>query len=237
MYNKCKDSKIKIKLLAILLFIEGNPSLGVAKILHKSDSTVREWAHRYNENGVNGLIPLPGGKRHSKLTEEQSRKISEVLLSSPREYGFNKSNWTLSSLKLWIQKEYGVVFSLQGLHYIIRKLGFTHQRPKKQGKYADKQLQKEFRDHLEEVIDNADKDTVILYHDEAIITTEPTICAKWALKGQQPVIPTDKGSRKRKVIYEAVDPEAGKVHYKSYESGNKKNFQSFLKESDEKVSK
>jgi transposase len=54
---------------------------------------------------------------------------------------------------------------------------------------------------------------VILYEDEAIVTDEPTITAKWGKKGSRPVVSTDtKGKRKRRVIFGAVNPETGKVN-------------------------
>ena len=88
----------------------------------------------------------------------------------------------------------------------------------------------QFKEEIKNILEEIDNDTVILYLDEAIVTDEPTTTGKWALKGEQPVIPTNsKGSRKRRVIYGAVNPKTGEVFYSTKRSGNTENFKSFLK--------
>lgn len=104
------------------------------------------------------------------------------------------------------------------------------QRPKKQCKNADPEKQSSFKQELQELIETADENTVILYEDEAIVTNEPTVTHKWALKGEQPVVSTDsKGSRERRVIFGACDPKTGDVYYSTKEAGNSESFEDFLK--------
>jgi len=108
--------------------------------------------------------------------------------------------------------------------------GFSIQRSKKQCKAAEPEKQEQFKEEIKNILEEIDNDTVILYLDEAIVTDEPTTTGKWALKGEQPVIPTNsKGSRKRRVIYGAVNPKTGEVFYSTKRSGNTENFKSFLK--------
>lgn len=83
---------------------------------------------------------------------------------------------------------------------------------------------------MKDLLKNCDDDTVILYEDEAIITDEPTTTLKWALKGKQPIIPTDsKGLRQRMVMFGAVNPVDGQVHYSTSEAGNSNTFKNFSK--------
>jgi transposase len=100
MYRETNDADLKIRYLAMLKFMEGYTSLKVAELLNASGSTVREWLNRYNTFGPDGLIPQKPKGSECRLTDEQLAKIQQVLLESPKEHGFNKSNWTMSVLKI-----------------------------------------------------------------------------------------------------------------------------------------
>lgn len=208
----------------------GSTTDDVSKNLHKSDYYVRYWVHRYNEGGLEGLKDTRGGNNPGYLSEDQKQAIKVILQKSPRECGFNRSNWSMPLLKRWISKQWGINYHPGSLYDIVHGLGFTLQRPKKQSKNAKKQLQEQYKQELQELVAELDDDIVILYEDEAIITDEPTTTLKWSLKGYQPIVPTDsRGSRKRAVMFGAVNPKDGEVYYSTYEAGNTDNFKDFLK--------
>jgi transposase len=229
-YKQCQDPAMKTKILVILQTWDGFTSSEIAKILHKSDFYVRRWIHKYNENGLKGLQDTRGGNRVSYLSNEQKQAVTEALQKSPRECGFNRSNWTMPLLKIWINKQWRIIYKTASLYDVVHALGFTLQRPKKQSRNAKKEQKDKFKQELNELIENIDDDTVILYEDEAIITDEPTTTAKWALKGNQPIVATESSkSRERIVMFGAVNPKDGQVTYSTYDSGNSDNFKDFLK--------
>lgn len=230
LYHECKDAALKMRLLAIVQTWDGIPSLDVAKNLHKSDAYVRKWIHRYNEQGPDGLADTRGGNRKSYLSDEQKQAVKEALQNSPRECGFSHNNWTMPLLKIWINKQWGIVYKTSSLYDVVHSLGFSLQRSKKQSRNAKKELQEQFKEDLDELLASKDDDTVILYEDEAIITSEPTITSKWALKGSQPIVATNSlGSREKIVMFGAVNPVDGEVYYSAYEAGNLESFMDFLK--------
>lgn len=49
LYNECKESRLKIKYLAVLSFWNGMTSLKVGKALRKSDSKVRKYLNSLSE--------------------------------------------------------------------------------------------------------------------------------------------------------------------------------------------
>lgn len=229
-YKECNDSKMKIKLLALLKIYEGEPSTHVAEELKISDASVRTWLSRYNEHGLEGLNPKKRRPNPWKLSEEQKLQVKEILTKSPREAGFNRSNWTIPLLKIWIDRNLNIIYKQSSLYDVVHNLGFSLQRPRKENKQANIKDQEAFKDKLKNLIEAKDNNTVILYEDEAIITTEPTLTRKWSLIGEQPIVKTKScGTRKRKVIYGAVNPEASEVIYSNNDKGNADNFQAFLK--------
>lgn len=124
-------------------------------------------------------------------------------------------------LKMWISREFNVNYAVASLYDLVHRLGFSMQRPKKQ---------LTFKKELQDLIETADDNTVILYEDEAIITDEPTVTGKWAPIGEQSVISTNsKGPRQRRVKFGACDPKTGDVFYSTEEAGNSESFENFLK--------
>jgi len=134
-------------------------------------------------------------------------------------------------LKLWINKQWAINYKVSILYKLVHKLGFTLQRPKKQNRNAKKEKQEQFKEELQDLLANSDNDTIVLYEDEAIFTDESTTTLKLSRKGEQPIIPTDSsGSRERIVMFDAIGPINGKIHFKASEAAKSDRFKNFLKQ-------
>lgn len=229
LYQTEKNVRMKIRLLVILYFFEGYPSLKVAELVHQSDSTVRRYLHRYNKFGLSGLEDIPHPPKDTILTDDELNEIDKALLSSPRDNGLNYSNWTGNLLTIWIKEKYNKVISLGTSYNILHKLDYSKTRPKKMSAKVDKDTLEDFRDKLDNLLKSKDENTVILYEDEAIITSEPTTTAVWSKVGVQTVVKTNGGTRKRTVVFGAVNSETGELTEQLSDKGNTENFKSFLK--------
>lgn len=129
----------------MLKFMDGYTSLKVAELLNTSDSTVRDWLNRYNTLGLDGLVPQIHKGPGCRLTDEQLAQVYKVLLESPRKHDFNKSNWTMPLLKIWINKNLGINYASGSLYDLVHRIGFSLQRPKKQCRNADPEKQEAFK--------------------------------------------------------------------------------------------
>lgn len=230
LYLTEKNAKIKIRLLTILYFYEGNTSLKVAKLVHHSDSTVRMTLHRYNKFGLKGLEDIPHPPKPTILTDEEYRTVDLALKGSPREIGLAYSNWTGILLAKWIKDTFNKAVSIVTAYNILHQLNYSKTRAKKMNKEVKKEVLEDFRENLDNLLTSKDKNTVILYEDEAIVTSEATATSVWSKIGTQPIVETGAtGTRKRAVIFGAVNSETGELSEEIYEKGNSDNFKSFLK--------
>ena len=230
LYQTEKDVRLKIRLLAILHFFEGYTSLEVAKLLHQSDSTVRRYLHRYNKAGLAGLKDIPHPPKKNILTNDELKEIDKALSSSPRNAGLNFSNWTGQLIVSFVKNKFNKTIALGTAYNILHRLNYSKTRPKKTDKRVNKETLENFQNELNGLLESKDEDTVIVYEDEAIITSEPTISSVWSKKGTQTVVKTNtSGSRKRNVIFGAVNPETGELSQQFSDKGNTENFKSFLK--------
>jgi transposase len=228
LYKTEPDVRIKIRLLEVKLSYEGRKSEEIAELLSESGSTVREHLNRYNRHGYNGLRDIPHPEPESIMDENEMTEIDKALQESPRMVDVNKSNWTGPLLKQWIGKRFSKKVSRTTAYNILSRLKYSKTRPKRKGKKADPEAEEKFRAEIAKIIANKDENTVILYEDEAIFTSEPTITEMWTKKGNQGIVETSGETRKRIVIYGAVNPENGDLYEQFSDAGNTEYFKNFM---------
>ena len=105
---------------------------------------------------------------------------------------------------------------------------YSKTRAKKQNKKRDAEKAEKFREELEKIVETKDENTIILYEDEAIFTSEPTATSVWTKVGEQPIVQTSGETRKRIVIFGAVNPETGDIYEQFSPVANTANFQPYL---------
>jgi transposase len=183
---------------------------------------------RWNRRGYEGLRDIPHPEMERIMTDAEMVEIDKVLKKSPRECGIARSNWSAPILMEYISREYGKTISQSTAYNIFARLCYTKTRPKKKNKKADPEKAEEFRGELELTVAELDEDTIILYEDEAIFTSEPTVCAMWTKKGEQGIVPTSGETRKRTVIFGAVNPENGDLYEQFSDVANTETFKEFM---------
>ena len=230
LYTSEKNSKIKTRLLTILHLFEGKSSVEISLLLKQSDATIRTTIHRYNKFGLEGLKDLEQPPKKTILTSDELAIVDNILKESPYNAGLNYNNWTGELLVNWVSLNFNKKISLGTAYNIFSRLNYSKTRAKKSSNKIDKETLTNFREELSNLIISKDENTVILYEDEAIVTSEPSATAVWTKVGVQPIVKTlPGGTRKRAVVFGATNPETGDLIYQISDKGNSDNFKSFLK--------
>ena len=73
---KAKDADQARRLLALAAVYDGMDREEAARIGGMDRQTLRDWVHRFNERGPEGLINIKPTGRPSKLSAEQKRNCS-----------------------------------------------------------------------------------------------------------------------------------------------------------------
>jgi hypothetical protein len=81
--SKSRDGARVRRLLALAMVLDGHPRSEAASSNGMDRQTLRDWVHRYNEEGVEGLKtrPIPG--RTPYLTEQQMAELYELVVKGP----------------------------------------------------------------------------------------------------------------------------------------------------------
>ena len=65
------------RLLALALVLEGSNRAEAARLCGMDRQTLRDWVHRYNDEGVDGLSNRPLSGRPARLTPAQQERVAD----------------------------------------------------------------------------------------------------------------------------------------------------------------
>ena len=133
------------RLIAADMFVRGVPTGEIAAILAATSGAVSQWRTIWRKYGKEGLLskPHPGGK--SRLSDEQREELVELLLAGPKASGFSTELWTLPRVADLIEQNFGVTYDPSHVSRILKRLGFSPQKPAKRAREQDEQAVVEWR--------------------------------------------------------------------------------------------
>ena len=94
----------------ILLKEAGYTVPEIRKATNHHDTNIRKWIHRFNEQGIEGIMSKIHTRKPLKITDDIEKKIVDIATKNPRgDYGLPFSTWSLRVLAGYISKEINLV--------------------------------------------------------------------------------------------------------------------------------
>lgn len=124
--KRATDANQARRLLAIAAILDGMDREEAARVGGMDRQTLRDWVHRFNAQGPDGLINIKPPGRRSRLSDEQKRKLYELVEAGPDPQKDGVSRWRCVDLKRVLGEHFGVDLSEVRLGSILRELGFSH---------------------------------------------------------------------------------------------------------------
>ena len=122
---RTQDAKAARRMLAIALVLEDWSREAAAEACAMDRQTLRDWVHRYNELGLDGLHDRP--RRHGprpRLSVEQLAQIEEWVEQGPDFERDGVVRWRCVDLQQRIKQEFGVQLHERSVGKLLRKLAF-----------------------------------------------------------------------------------------------------------------
>ena len=134
-YDLSKDVLARTRYQSVRLYGEGYKVSEIEKINGSRRSSLMEWCHEYQKNGVQGLVDKRVGGNSAKLTKLQIEDLSYRLRQyTPRDlFGSEASQyWAPTELARVIKKWYGVEYRSSSSYLrIFRVCDFSYQKVEK----------------------------------------------------------------------------------------------------------
>ena len=136
------------RLLAIALILEGASRAEAARSTGMDRQTLRDWVHRFNAAGPDGLVDRKAPGRQRRLEPEQQRELARCLENGPELTQDGVARWRLVDLCALVERRFGVRYQERGMGKLVRALGFSRVSARPQHPRSDPAAQAEFKKNL-----------------------------------------------------------------------------------------
>src|SRR6201993_2709074 len=109
--RRSKDVNQSRRLLSLAAVRDGMDRGSAAKIGGMDRQTLRDWVHRFNEGGPEGLINHRAPGAAAKLSAAQKAQLAALVEQGPIPAVHDVVRWRACDLVQWIQEEFGISVS------------------------------------------------------------------------------------------------------------------------------
>jgi len=124
--KRSKDANQSRRLLSLAAVREGKDRAEAAKIGGMDRQTLRDWVHRFNAEGPDGLRDLHGGGREPRLSQAQLAELSAIVETGPDPKVDGVVRWRRIDLQAVVAKRFGVDYHERYVGKLLKALGFSH---------------------------------------------------------------------------------------------------------------
>jgi transposase len=128
--GKSRDGAQVRRLLALAMVLEGQSRTAAAHRNGMDRQTLRDWVHRYNAEGVDGLkdrVPLG---RATALTAEQRAAFKALVLKGPDLAVHKVVRWRCRDLRAEVARLFNVEVHESTIGTWLHELGLTRLQPR-----------------------------------------------------------------------------------------------------------
>ena len=127
---KSREAAQGRRLLAIAMVLEGCSRDDAARQAGMDRQTLRDWVHRYNEIGADGLVSRRAPGPTPKLTTAQMEELRALVLAGPDPAVHHVVRWRCADLRDEVARRFGVTVQERAIGKWLRKMGLTRLQPR-----------------------------------------------------------------------------------------------------------
>jgi transposase len=131
--------------LAIANVLDGMTREMAARLAGLDRQSLRDWVHRYNAEGAEGLYDRKAPGKPPQLDAVQKAGLREIVLKGPDPEKDGVVRWRCCDLKDLIACEYGVSYHEDYIGRLLDKLGLSYITGRPRHPKGDLQKQEDFK--------------------------------------------------------------------------------------------
>jgi transposase len=122
--TQTRDANASRRMLALSHILDGKTRGEAAELCGMERQTLRDWVHRYNLEGLEGLRDRasPGAPR--RLSADQEKQIAQWVRQGPSLAEHGVVRWRRADLGRVIAQQFGVTLAERSVGALLRRLGF-----------------------------------------------------------------------------------------------------------------
>lgn len=121
-----KDANQARRLLALAAVYDGQDRELAARVGGMDRQTLRDWVHRFNAKGPDGLINTKAPGPEPKLSAERKEALRKIVEDGPDPETDGVVRWRCVDLKRVIKARWDVDLAEVSIGRLLKELGFAH---------------------------------------------------------------------------------------------------------------
>lgn len=126
----CRDAAQVRRLLALALVLEGRSRTAAAEQSGMQRQTLRDWVHRYNAEGVEGLKSRRSPGAAPYLTEAQRAELKALVVQGPDPAVHKVVRWRCQDLQAEVTRRFAVTVHESTIGKWLHQLRLTRLQPR-----------------------------------------------------------------------------------------------------------
>jgi transposase len=143
--SKTGDAKAARRMLALALVLEGVDRKTAAETCGMDRQTLRDWVHRYNADGLEGLPDRRSAGPSPRLSPDQKAELAQIVREGPDLETDGVVRWRRVDLKRKIEARFGVVMHERTVGKQLADLGFRRLSVRPQHPKSNPDAQETFK--------------------------------------------------------------------------------------------
>ena len=140
-----KNANQSRRLLSLAAVLDGMSRTEAARIGGMDRQTLRDWVHRFNERGPEGLKDNWSKGNPSRLSPDQQAELAQLVATGPDRALHGVVRWRRIDLKRLIAERFGVAYHERTVGKILHQLGFSHVSARPRHPAQDERIMAEFK--------------------------------------------------------------------------------------------
>lgn len=142
---RADDPKMMRRVLAIAMVLDGHARAEAAKVCAMDRQTRRDWVHRFNAEGLDGLSDRRHPGRPASLSAEQRMEVAKWVEAGPVLEKDGVVRWRRIDLSERIKAGFGVRLDVRTVGKLLRKFDFRRISVRPRHPKSDEAVQEAFK--------------------------------------------------------------------------------------------
>jgi transposase len=114
------------RLLSLAAVLDGMSREDAARVGGMDRQTLRDWVHRFNDSGPDGLKDAWTGGPEPRLLPAQKAELAGIVETGPDQAVDGVVRWRRIDLQKVIKERFGVDYHERYVGKLLKELGFSH---------------------------------------------------------------------------------------------------------------